>query len=84
MCNIAIVQKTVHMSEIYSTAVACQSTESYVVSTQKNRLNEPVLLGTKTHVKTDGKENIYQFTTRNYVYLTCVPYNRSVRHLKAR
>ena len=29
--------------------------------------NETILLDIKTHVKTDGKENIYKFTTRNYV-----------------
>ena len=30
------------------------STKIYVVGTQKNHLNETVLLSTKTYVKTDG------------------------------
>ena len=38
------------------------STKTYVMGTQKNRLNETVLLSTKTHVKTDGQE-----TNRNFM-----------------
>ena len=36
---------------------------------QKNRLYETVLLSTKTYVKTDGEENIYNFTLKYFVYL---------------
>ena len=32
------------------------------MGTQKNCLNETVLLSTQTHVQTDGKENNYNFT----------------------
>ena len=44
----------------------------YDVGTQKNRLNETVLLSTqpKTYVKTDGQENIYNFMLQNFVSLT--------------
>ena len=42
------------------------STKTYVVGTQKNRLNETVLLSIKTYVKTDGNENIYIFTLKNF------------------
>ena len=45
------------------------STKTYVVGTQKNHLNEMVILSTKTFVKTDGLENIYNFTLKNVVYL---------------
>ena len=38
------------------------STKTYVVGTQKNRLNETFLLSTKTYVKTDKLENIHYFT----------------------
>ena len=37
--------------------------------TQKNRLNETVLLITQTYVKTDVSENIYNFTLKFVVYL---------------
>ena len=36
------------------------------MGTQKNRLNETVR---KTYVQTDGLENIYNFTLKNFVYL---------------
>ena len=37
------------------------------MGTQKNRLNEAVLLSTQKYIyaKTDGKENIYNFTLNN-------------------
>ena len=41
------------------------STKTYVVGTQKNRLNETVLLAPKTYVKTEEYENIYNFTLKN-------------------
>ena len=40
------------------------STKTYVVGTQKNRLNETVLLAPKTYVKTEEYENIYNFTLK--------------------
>ena len=45
------------------------STKTYVVGTQKNHLNEMVLLRIQTYVQTDGLENIYNFTLKNFVYL---------------
>ena len=45
------------------------SIKTYVVGTQKNRLNETILLSTKTYVKTDGQENIYKFTLKFFAYL---------------
>ena len=39
------------------------------MGTQKNRLNETVLWAPKTYVQTDGLENIYNFTLKNFVYL---------------
>ena len=36
------------------------------MGTQKSRLNETVLLRTQTHVKTDGKENIHNFTVKMF------------------
>ena len=47
------------------------SSKTYVVGTQKNRLNETVLLSNQTYVKTGEKENIYNFTLKN-VYFCCV------------
>ena len=40
------------------------------MGTQKNRLNETVLLSTKTNYKTDGLENNYSFTLKRL----CLPY----------
>ena len=37
------------------------TTKTFVVGTQKNRLNEIVLLSTKTYVETDGKKIIRNF-----------------------
>ena len=45
------------------------STKTYVVGTQKKHLNETFLLSTKTYVKSDGLENIDNFTLKNCVYL---------------
>ena len=42
--------------------------KTYVVGTQNNRLIEMVLLSTPNHVKTDGYENIYNLTHKNFVY----------------
>ena len=36
---------------------------------KKNRLDETVLLSTKTYATTDGKENINNFTLKNFAYL---------------
>ena len=36
---------------------------------QKNHLNETVLLSIQTFSKTDGLENIYNFTLKLFVYL---------------
>ena len=43
--------------------------QTYVVGTQKNHLNETVLLSTQTYVKSDGQENIYNFTLKKFIYL---------------
>ena len=43
------------------------STKTYVVGTQKNRLNVTVRAH-KTYVEIDGSENIYNFTLKNSVY----------------
>ena len=48
------------------------STKTYVVGTQKNRLNETVLLSTKTHDSNDGLKNIYNFISKKFG-LTFVP-----------
>ena len=42
---------------------------SYAVGTQNNRLIETLLLSTKTYVKTDGLENVYNFTLKVYLNL---------------
>ena len=42
---------------------------SYTVGTQNNRLIETLLLSTKAYVKTDGLENVYNFTLKVYLYL---------------
>ena len=39
---------------VYQNYFSYFSTKAYVVGTQKNRLNEMVLLSTKTYVKVDG------------------------------
>ena len=39
----------------------------YVVGTQKNCLNETVLLSTLTYIKTNRLENIDNFTLKNLV-----------------
>ena len=44
------------------------STKYYVLGTQKSHLNETVLLSTKTYVKTDGYENIENFTI-NFLFI---------------
>ena len=45
------------------------SFKTYVVDTQKNRLNETVLLALKTHVKIGVQENNYNFTLIKFPYL---------------
>ena len=45
------------------------STKTYVVGTQKNHLNETVLLSTQNNDKIDGEENVYNFTLKCFVYL---------------
>ena len=45
------------------------STKTYVVGTQKNRLNETILLSTHNICKNDGEENINNFTLKIFVYL---------------
>ena len=40
--------------------------KTYVVGTQKNRLNETVLLSTQTYVQTDGLDNIYNFMLKKF------------------
>ena len=46
------------------------SSITYVVGTQKNRINETVLLRTKkTNVKIDGQETMYNFTLMKFPYL---------------
>ena len=42
---------------------------SYDVGTQNNRLIETLLLSTKTYVKTDGLENVYNFMLKVYLNL---------------
>ena len=49
---------------------------SYAVGTQNNRLIETLLLSTKTYIKTDGLENVYNFTLKSiltfeFASLTC-------------
>ena len=43
--------------------------ETYVVGTQKNPLNETALLSTLTHVLIDEKENNYNYTLIKFPYL---------------
>ena len=45
------------------------SYETYAVGTQKNPLNETVLLSTQTHVLIDEKENNYNYTLIKFPYL---------------
>ena len=45
------------------------ATNTYVVGTQKNRLNETVLLSNKTYAKNYEKENIHNFTLKVFVYI---------------
>ena len=47
------------------------STKTNVVGTQKNRLNEMVLLSTQN--KLMGKKIFYNLTLKNFVYLNCGP-----------
>ena len=49
------------------------SSKTYVVGTQKNRLNKMVLLSTQKYVQTDGLENIKKFYAQNFVYLCLWP-----------
>ena len=42
------------------------STETYVVGTQKNRLNETVLLSTKKYANNYGYENIHNFMLKMF------------------
>ena len=61
---------------VYQKLIFLFSTKTYVVGTQKNRLNETVLLSILlyTYVKTDGYENIYNFRFKSFVYLNlCLP-----------
>ena len=46
---------------VKKTNVSYFSTKIYVVGTENNRLNETVLMSTKTYVKTDEQENIFNF-----------------------
>ena len=39
------------------------------MGTQKNPLNETVLLSTQIYVNSDGLENIYHFKLKHFVYL---------------
>ena len=45
---------------------------SHVVGTQKNSLNETVLLSTKTHVKIDGQDNIHNFMLIFFIFILIV------------
>ena len=50
------------------------------MGTQKNCLDETFLLSTKTYVKIDGKDTIYNFTLNFFVYLIlCVCVGKELR-----
>ena len=45
------------------------STKTYVMGTQKNRLNETVLLSAQIYVKTDRSKDMNIFTLKIFVHL---------------
>ena len=66
------------------------STETYVVGTQKNCLNETVLLSTQDLVKTEIQENNYNLTLKNcyldqwYYVSFASPYEQPFTKLSSR
>ena len=59
----------VYYRTLVKSAFSYFSTKTYVVGTQKNRLNETVLLSTQNICSIDSEENIYNFTLKMFVLL---------------
>ena len=59
-------QKFVYLYQYYFSYF---STKTYDVGTQKNCLNEMILLRAKTNDKIDGLKIIYNFSLNNFIYL---------------
>ena len=59
-------QKFVYLYQYY---FSYSSTKTYDVGTQKNCLNEMILLRAKTNDKIDGLKIIYNFSLNNFIYL---------------
>ena len=67
--NVFFNQQAFTKKSAYQTLIFLFINQTYVVGTQKNSLNETVLLSTKTCARTDGYENINNFTQNFVVYL---------------
>ena len=65
---VCVLRTLVKSAFTYRKIISYISTKTYVVDTQKNRLNETVLLSTQNICQKYGEENINNFALKSFVY----------------